>query len=112
MWTSSATRSGSSACTFRMASIPSVAVPTTVNSLLASSTSAMTWRTSALSSTTSTERGLEDTIPPLQRAHAHDTGDDIQEDTAAVLSADVFCDDRELRRRERAARRVNVSLTH
>src|SRR5580698_6767867 len=125
---SSVTMSGSSAWICRSASSPSRAVPTTRNSSEAvATTSLMTRRMNALSSTTSTVRtrgrgatavmgatgvGLEDMLPAIERSHHQSAVPHMQEYATPVIPAGILGRNANSRRHQRAPDRVHVSLAH
>src|SRR5215208_839180 len=101
--------SGVSAWICRSASWPLRAVPTTRKSGEPSMISPMTRRMKALSSTTSTvARPLEDTISLLERPHLDAAVAQMEIHAAAIVEPRVFGDDRDLRDRQRLARRDDV----
>src|SRR6185437_11743659 len=113
---SSVTISGSNACTWRRASSPSRAVPTTRNSSDAPAMrSVMTLRMKALSSTTSTVRTrgcLEDTVAVGQRSDDHVSVGHVQEHAPPIPAANVLGHDRHSGLDQRAPRRLDVALAH
>src|SRR5450759_3154922 len=108
--TSSVTTSGSSAWIFSSASCPARAVPITVNSGNDAMRSLMIVRMNALSSTTSTDQRLEDTITVPYRAHIHASRPDVEVDRTPDLAANELADHRHPGLRQRRARRGDVAL--
>ena len=100
---SSVTRSGSSAWIFSSASCPSRAVPITVNSANDDTRSLMIVRMNALSSTTSTDQRLEDTVTVPHRAHLQASRPDIEIDGASHVTTDQFPDHPHPGHRQRVA---------
>src|SRR5688572_20950501 len=109
---SSVTTSGSSAWICRSASWPSRAVPTTRNSSHDVMSSETSLRMKALSSTTSTVRCLEDTLPHLERADGDAAVGQIEVDAASVVAAGVVGEDGDVGRLEHPSRRLDVALAH
>src|SRR3954470_5655689 len=102
--------SGSRACSFWMASCPLRAVPTTLKSGDPSMISPMTRRMNALSSTTSTVAGLEDTISLLEGPDLQPPVGEMEVDTAPVVEPRVLGHEPDARLLERFLRRQDVAL--